>query len=86
MPPLLHRVGASAARKSRDLYVACVAGALLRDDYLAAIRAAGFAKVELLTDHTYHLSESCTDPLTGVAGKALDGLAASITVLARKPA
>jgi len=35
------------------LYAACIAGALLRKDYLKAVREAGFKKLELLSDHFY---------------------------------
>ena len=67
-----------------DLYAACIAGALPREDYLAAIRAAGFAKVEVLSDHTYQASNAGGDPVTEGVGDALAGVAASITVLAVK--
>ena len=67
-----------------DLYAACIAGALVRDDYLAAVRAAGFAQVEVLSDHTYTGLDAGGDPITQGAGDALAGLAASITVRAVK--
>lgn len=78
LPPVL--------KKHAGLYAACVAGALVRKDYLGAIRAAGFAGIKLLTDKTYSSAGSGFDPVTSKAGKALDGAAASITVFARKPA
>ena len=34
-------------RRSVEMWAGCVAGAMLRDEYLAAIRAAGFADVEV---------------------------------------
>ena len=37
------------------LYVGCVAGALPKDDYLAAIREAGFATVEVLAESGYDI-------------------------------
>jgi arsenite methyltransferase len=82
---VLNRPLPAAAKQSRDLYVACVAGALLRDEYLGAIRDAGFPHVELLSDRTYHVSTCCSDPITATAGRDLDGVAASITVAAAKP-
>ena len=36
-----------------DALIGCVANAALRDDYLAAARAAGFAEVEILRDASY---------------------------------
>jgi len=71
-------------RKDSDLYAACISGALLRDEYLAAIRGAGFGEVEILTDHTYSASQVNGDPITGEAAGELEGAAASITVMAFK--
>jgi arsenite methyltransferase len=64
------------------LYAACIAGAMLREDYISAIRASGFAKVETLSDHTYQASNAGSDPVTKGVGDVLAGVAASITVLA----
>jgi len=64
----------AAAKNDDDLLVACIAGALMRDDYLAAIRDAGFPKIELLADVRYDAA----------IGSLPKGTAASITVLARK--
>ena len=50
-----------AVRGSVEAYVGCIAGASQRDDYLQAIRNAGFAQVELQSENTYP-----TDLLTGV--------------------
>lgn len=79
---VLNRPLPAASANDPDLYTACVAGALLREDYLAAIRSAGFARVELLSDQTYKPSDACDDPITGPAADPLAGAAASITVLA----
>ncbi len=42
-----------AVRESVDAYVACVAGALVKDDYLAAIREAGFSGVEVVSEKAF---------------------------------
>jgi arsenite methyltransferase len=81
---VLNRPLPESARNDEDLYAACIAGALLREDYLAAIRAAGFASVEVLTDRLYAASSVSDDPITAEAADALDGVASSITVLAIK--
>jgi SAM-dependent methyltransferase len=81
---VLNRPLPESARSDADLYAACIAGALLREEYLDAIRRAGFARVELLSDHTYTTKQVGGDPITAEVGAALDGVAASITVLARK--
>ena len=83
---VLNRELPPALKKHAGLYAACVAGALLRGDYLGAIKDAGFTGVKLLSDKTYSSSGACFDPITSKASKALDGAASSITVYARKPA
>jgi SAM-dependent methyltransferase len=42
-----------AIRKSVEAYVACIAGALIKDDYLGAIRAAGFADVSVVSEKVF---------------------------------
>ena len=69
---------------SASLYAACIAGALLREDYLEAIRAAGFKTIQVLSDQPYKASFAGDDPVTGQIGTMLEGAAASLTVLARK--
>ena len=81
---VLNRPLPEAARNDAGLYVSCIAGALLRDEYLQAIRDAGFAPVDLLSDSTYAASQAGDDPITGPAAHALTGVASSITVLARR--
>jgi SAM-dependent methyltransferase len=79
---VLNRPLPESSRNDADLYAACIAGALLRDDYLQAIRDAGFGKVEVLSDHTYQASNACDDPIAGPNADGLAGVAASVTVLA----
>lgn len=83
---VLNRALPPALKKHAGLYASCVAGALLRGEYLGAIKDAGFTGVKLLTDRTYSSASAGLDPITSKAGKALDGAAASVTVLALKPA
>ncbi len=79
---VLNRPLAESAAGDADLYAACIAGALLRQDYLAAAQAAGFQTVEILSDHTYQAASACDDPITSGVSDTLAGVAASITVLA----
>jgi arsenite methyltransferase len=81
---VLNRELPRALRDDPDLYAGCIAGALQRDDYLRAIRDAGFAGVEVLSDVTYKASQAGDDPVTSGAADELAGAAASITVLAVK--
>ncbi|MCC7478151.1 arsenite methyltransferase [bacterium] len=80
---LNHELSAELANDPR-VYANCISGALLREDYLGAISAAGFAAVEILDDHLYNSSSCCGDPITGEMSAELEGCASSITVLARK--
>ena len=43
----------AAILRDMDAYAACIAGALLKEDYLAAIAAAGFQQVVLLGESFY---------------------------------
>jgi len=81
---VLNRPLPESVRNDEGLYAACIAGALLREDYLAAIRAAGFASVVTLTDRLYQASGECCEAATSDAAEALDGVASSITILAVK--
>ncbi|MFA5138459.1 MAG: arsenite methyltransferase [Elusimicrobiota bacterium] len=65
---VLEKALAPKLKADKDLYTACISGALLRKDYLKAVRDAGFRKLEVLSDQAY----------------ALAGTASSITLLARK--
>ena len=51
---------ASVAR-SVAAYAGCIAGAMLKDDYLDAIRGAGFAGVEVVAEATYPIGSSSPD-------------------------
>jgi arsenite methyltransferase len=50
---VLTRPLAPELRNDVELYVGCVAGASLRDDYLGAMREAGFADVEVVAESGY---------------------------------
>ncbi|MCX5787857.1 MAG: arsenite methyltransferase [Elusimicrobia bacterium] len=81
---VLERALPPKLKADKDLYAACISGALLRGEYLQAVRDAGFQEPELLADRTYQASSVQGDPVTGEAADALSGVAASITLLARK--
>ena len=83
---VLNRPLPKAARDSAALYAACVAGALRRERYLAAVTDAGFTHVAVLTDKLYTASTCGPDPITAEAGPSLEGVASSITLSANKPA
>ncbi|MBN1886011.1 MAG: arsenite methyltransferase [Candidatus Krumholzibacteriota bacterium] len=62
-------------RRSFDAWAACIAGALPKDDYLGAIRQAGFAEVTIVSEKVY------TEP--GL-DERLEGRIVSISVEARR--
>ncbi len=43
----------ASLRESAEFYTACVAGAMLKDEYLQEIKAAGFRKIEILTEFPF---------------------------------
>lgn len=81
---VLNRPLGETARNDRNLYTACIAGALLREEYLQAVRAAGFRAVETLSDNTCKASSANGEATTSQTGEALEAVAASITLLAVK--
>ncbi len=84
-----------AIRQSVEAYVGCIAGAAMKEEYLAAIEAAGFREIEVVGEDTYPIQLLSTDPvaqaisadlqLSGEAAKDLAGSVASIKVSAIKP-
>jgi SAM-dependent methyltransferase len=62
-----------AVREDLDAYGACIAGALLKDDYLAAIEAAGFAHVRVAGERRYAL-DMFSPELLETARKRYPGL------------
>ena len=73
-------------KADKDLYAACISGALLRGDYLKAVKDAGFSRISILADRSYQAISCQGDPVTGEAGETLAGAAASVTILAHKAA
>jgi SAM-dependent methyltransferase len=60
-----------AIRRSIEAYVACIAGALLKDDYLGAIRAAGFADVSVVSEKVFPAELVLEDSLAPETAKDL---------------
>ncbi|HCU37919.1 MAG TPA: arsenite S-adenosylmethyltransferase [Armatimonadetes bacterium] len=80
----------AAIAESIEAYVGCVAGAVRRSDYLAAIRDNGFTDIVIERDiDAVSLLNGCCDAEAGGCSCALpelpDGLVASVTLSARKP-
>jgi arsenite methyltransferase len=56
-----------ALRESAEVYTACVAGAMLRDDYLREIRTAGFEDVEVVNESSFPADLVLEDPAASEA-------------------
>ncbi len=50
-------------KHSVEAYTGCVAGAMLREEYLAAIRAAGFEDVRVLQETAFPIEDVTNDPI-----------------------
>ena len=50
-------------RQSVEAYVGCIAGAIMKDEYLAAIDAAGFRNVTVLGEDIYPVELAAKDPV-----------------------
>jgi len=85
-----------AVKESISAYIACIAGALMKEDYLTAIKSAGFKKVKVVEQTAYPIVDFAS--LDGSASriiksmgltlkdvKNLESAVASIKVSAYKP-
>jgi len=83
----------AAIQKSVAAYMGCVSGALMKEEYVSMLRAAGFAKAEIVKDSAIDFASAIRDlgfkvdipqeELTGIVA-TLDTSIASITVSAVK--
>ena len=83
-------------RDSAEAYVACLAGAIERDDYLAMIRDAGFEDVSVTSVHAFSVEDVLAEDQIDDFARKMDigsaelreaaGRFLSIRVSARKPA
>jgi arsenite methyltransferase len=71
-------------KDNEALYAGCLAGAMPRPDYLAAISAAGFRRLAVLKDVSHTPQGSISDPVTREVGDRLVGVASSVTIRAIK--
>ncbi len=50
-----------SVRRSVEAYAGCISGAMLREDYLGAMRGAGFEDVEVVSEGTYPIGSADPD-------------------------
>jgi SAM-dependent methyltransferase len=74
-----------ALLQDMDAYAACISGAMLKDDYLAAIRAAGFEGVTVVSERHFGLAELSPELMElakqrypGMSPEELERLASSV--------
>jgi len=82
-------------RQSVEAYVGCIAGAVMKDEYLTAINAAGFDGVSVVGEDVYPIELAVNDPIaqaiysdTSIVSdyaKDISGSVASIKISAVKP-
>jgi arsenite methyltransferase len=75
----------SAVRESVEAYVGCVAGAIKKEEYLEAIRAAGFREIQTVNETPYPVEVLGNDPSakeiiekSGLQQNEIQGLAGSV--------
>ncbi|MEI6632287.1 MAG: arsenite methyltransferase [Chlamydiota bacterium] len=51
----------AAIRDSVSAYVGCISGALLKDEYLGALKAAGFGGIEVLDERAFPIADMAND-------------------------
>jgi ubiquinone/menaquinone biosynthesis C-methylase UbiE len=78
----------AAVKESVAAYVGCVAGAVLKDEYLHSMRSAGFEDVQVLAEDVFPLDLVAHDPTTKaiiedlrISEEALKDLAHSVVSL-----
>ena len=81
----------AAIRKSMELWVGCIAGALSESDYRSKLAAAGFATIEVEVTRVYQADDARTFLAAAgldveTAAKEVDGKIVSAFVRAAKPA
>ena len=82
-------------KNSIEAYIGCLSGALMRDEYLGAIKAAGFQEVRIIDETSFPVEYMANDPTAKAIienleippekVKEVDGSVISINVRAVKP-
>lgn len=83
-------------KNSDQAYVSCIAGAVMKDEYLGGVKLAGFQDIEVMKESSFSLDCADNDPIveavaekTGLASEEIEEAAdsmASIMVYGVKPA
>ena len=84
-----------AVKNSVEAYVGCLAGAVMKEEYVAAIEEAGFREVRIVDETTFPMECMANDPTAQAilddsevppeALSAIGGSVASVKVEGKKP-
>ncbi|MCJ7745917.1 MAG: arsenite methyltransferase [Actinobacteria bacterium] len=62
----------AAIKESVSAYVGCLAGAAMKDEYIGAIKSAGFANVEITEDKSFPIKLMANDPTAKAVMENMD--------------
>lgn len=62
----------AAIKESVSAYVGCLAGAVMKDEYIGAIESAGFANVEITEDKSFPIKLMANDPTAKAVMENMD--------------
>lgn len=79
---VLNRKLPEKIKNNEAFYNACLSGALLKNDYIFAIKSGGFKKIKILSSNKYSLAGLCCN--MGVNKIKAEDYALSITIYAKK--
>ncbi|MEW5919566.1 MAG: arsenite methyltransferase [Bacillota bacterium] len=92
---VLQRELPPAIRRSVEAYAGCIAGAVLKEEYLDAVRAAGFTDIEIKKEQVFPVEHLKEDPFIGSLMReseitpaeleSLEDTVLSISLFAKKP-
>jgi hypothetical protein len=69
-------------KQSAAAYVGCISGAVLKDEYMAALEIAGFSKVNILGEAVFPIEFMDNDPNIAKIAKGLDITSEKLTEVA----
>ncbi|MFA5795388.1 MAG: arsenite methyltransferase [Candidatus Brocadiia bacterium] len=76
----------AAIKKSIGAYVGCLTGALMKADYIRAVKDAGFGKVEVLDEAAYPIKYLANDPTAQALAQTVNASSKAVQEAARSVA
>ena len=85
----------SLIKNNMSAYVGCISGAIIKEEYLALIKNAGFEEIKVVDESSFSLKYTASDDIQAIAEnnlelsknqiENLEDYASSIKVFAKKP-